>query len=83
MPITYMETGVVFQETCSSEEAEKLREFLETNPRGRLDFKNCLHIHSSILQVLMAAHADVVVPPDDPYLRNWVLPAFVAYNSNI
>ena len=78
MSIVYKETNVIFEGICSSEQAEKLREWLEMNPKGLLDFKNCQHIHSSVLQVLMAAHSVISVPPDDPYLRDWVMPSIVS-----
>ena len=75
MPVIPNETSVSLKEVCSVEEAETLLGWLHDNPEGTVDLKDCQHLHTAVLQVLMISKPEISTPPDDPYLREWILPA--------
>ena len=81
MPVTYLKTVAVLEGHCSVEEAEGLLEWLQDNPRGRVNLRDLSHPHSAVLQVLMALQPGVSVPPADPALADWLLPALGARPS--
>ena len=66
-------TGVV-----TVEDAEPLAVWLRARAGARtparVDLGTCTHLHTAVLQVLLAAHVQVTVPPVDPFLRDWVAP---------
>ncbi len=80
MPVTYQENAVVVEGTCSLEDVEKLLEWFEVHPKGTLNLKQCKHFHSAILQVFMIIRPEITELPDDPYLRDWVVPAMTTTN---
>ena len=72
MPISYKKTVAVLEGVCTVEEAETLWEWLRNNPGGKINLKACEHIHTSILQVLMASGAKISALPADPWLTGLV-----------
>ncbi len=74
MPIEYREKIAVFEGQCALEEVEVLMNWLENGPEGTIDLSRCDGLHGALLQVLIAAQRPVSVPPDDAFLREWVLP---------
>jgi len=75
MPVNYRKTVAVLEGVCTVEEAEGLLEWLSQHPRGKVKLKRCEHLHSAILQVLMAIKPPISAPPDDPEMAAWLLPA--------
>jgi hypothetical protein len=75
MAIDYKKTKAVFSELAGAEEAEGLLEWLTNHPKGKIDLKECSHLHPANLQVLMAAGCSAYVPPADPDLAAWVASA--------
>lgn len=57
------------------EEAEELCQLLAENPGAPLNLAECQHLHTAVLQVLMAARCTVAAPPQDPLLRGLIMPA--------
>jgi hypothetical protein len=72
MPIHYTETEARIEEQCTVEEAEPLFEWLQEHPEGRVDLSACDHMHTAILQVLMALRPPVSAPPDEPFFARWL-----------
>ncbi len=54
MPVTYLKTVARLEGACDVEEAEGLLEWLQEHPKGKLNLKECEHLHSAVLQVLLA-----------------------------
>jgi hypothetical protein len=54
---------------CRIEDAEPLLRLLSGDPQTVVDWRSCRSIHTSVLQVLLAARAKMMGPPDDNFLR--------------
>jgi hypothetical protein len=75
MPITYQKNIALFDNVVSVEEAEDLLEWIQKNPKGKVDLSLCTYLHAADLQVLMATNIAVVSWPQDENLKNWLLAA--------
>ncbi|MDQ5908060.1 MAG: hypothetical protein QG599_151 [Pseudomonadota bacterium] len=75
MPVEMMKNVACFKGVCTVEEAEPLLQWLQDQQRAKVKLKECTHLHTAILQVLMAAKVMVTLPPDDPDLARWLMPA--------
>lgn len=75
MAITYKKNVALFEDVISVEEAESLLEWIQKNPKGKVDFSRCTHLHAADLQVLMAANIAVTAWPHDEELKTWLLAA--------
>lgn len=82
MPIEFMRNVVSLKGVCTVEEAEPLLEWLQDQQRAKVKLKECTHIHTAVLQVLMAAKAMVTLPPEDPDLAKWLVPALRGARSS-
>lgn len=72
MAITYQKKWVVFQDVVGVEEAEGLLEWLMKNPKSKLNLKDCQHLHTANLQVIMAVKPAISVWPKDANLCAWL-----------
>lgn len=72
MAIIYKKNLATFDEVVSVEEAEDLLQWCQKNPRAKVDFSHCLHLHAANLQVLMAAGVTVTAWPQDIHLATWL-----------
>ena len=77
MAIDYKKTRAVFSEVAGPEEAEGLLEWLSKHPKGKIDLKECSHLHPANLQVLMAAQPTVIAWPQDAAFADWLKSALV------
>jgi hypothetical protein len=75
MPIEFMKSVATLKGVCTVEEAEPLLQWLQDQQRAKVKLKECTHIHTAVLQVLMAAKVMVTLPPEDPDLAKWLIPA--------
>jgi hypothetical protein len=75
MAITYKKNVAQFDGVASVEEAEDLLEWIQKNPKGKVDLARCTHMHAADLQVLMAANIAVAVWPQDEEIKMWLLAA--------
>ncbi len=75
MAITYKKNIALFDAVVSVEEAESLLEWLQKNPKGKVDLSHCTHLHAADLQVLMAARTAIAAWPQDEDLKTWLLAA--------
>lgn len=74
MPVTYEKSLARFAEVCTVEEAMEVQEWLGRHKAPRIDLSACTHLHTAVLQVLMAARPQLAAAPEDPFLRRWVAP---------
>lgn len=74
MPMRFGKTTVVFEEGCTVEEALPLLEFLQAHPNSRVNLRTCTHMHTAVLQVLMAVAPKVAALPEEDFLRRWLTP---------
>jgi len=72
MGIVYDKNRAHFADFVSVEDAEGLLEWLQANPKGKLDLAACTHLHTANLQVLMAAKPNIVSWPENASLALWI-----------
>lgn len=69
MAIEYQRRTARFHDIVGVEEAEVLLEWLQKQPKGRIDLSACTHLHAANLQVLMAAKPVIGAWPKNANLR--------------
>ncbi|MFC5359272.1 hypothetical protein [Azospirillum himalayense] len=74
MPIRLEDRTACFKGACTVEEAIPLAEWLCAVDEPRLDLGGCTALHTALLQVLLAKGKPVAVPPEDAFLKDWVMP---------
>lgn len=72
MPISYKKTVAVLQDYCTIEEAETLLEWLLEHPKAKLNLKQLEHLHTAVLQVIMALQPAISAMPDDIHNFYWL-----------
>lgn len=72
MAIAYDKKKAQFADFVSVEEAEGLLQWLQSNPKGKLNLAACTHLHAANLQVLMAAKPNIVAWPEDDGFARWI-----------
>ena len=65
---------VLVEADCVVEDAETLAALLEADPARRVDLSQCRHMHGAVLQALLYYAPHLTGSPQDPFLRDWVLP---------
>lgn len=80
MGIRFEDNLAVLEDFCTVAEAEGLLEWLLVHPHGEVDMSACRHIHSAILQVLLAA-GRMMLPPHEDFLRRWIWPSMCGVNQ--
>ena len=68
--------GILLLEgACPSDDAETLLQHLTASPQATVDLRNCLSIHTAVIQVLLAAKPRLLGPPTaDTPLWRWAYP---------
>jgi len=79
MPIRFEADVAVFEGACAVDEVMDLAGWLDgrgLDGQGgaRVDLGRCTGLHTALLQLLMAARAEVAVEPEDGFLRGRVVP---------
>ena len=69
MSIVLKKQVAALEDQCSIEEAETLLEWFIDKPKGKVNCKKLTHLHSAILQVLMAKQPAVSAWPDDENIK--------------
>ena len=64
--------GIILDGACPVEDAEPLLQMLQANPSAPLDWTRCSHLHTAVLQVLLAAGTVPTGPCGDPWVGQWV-----------
>ncbi len=65
MPIQFDAHTAVCLGNCTVEEAEILLQWRQQQPDGQVDLQDCTHLHTAVLQVLLATQTPVVALPLD------------------
>ena len=81
MPLRLGDRTAVLDGVITVEDAEPLTQWLRATPAAEVDLRDCAHLHTAAVQALLVARATVTVLPEDPFLRQWVVPAFAARTS--
>lgn len=59
---------------CGIDDAEALQRSLLAAPDSTVRWETCEHLHTAVLQVLLAAKAGASDVPSNPFLREHVAP---------
>ena len=65
---------IVLEGRCAVEDAETLVRLLLRAPAATVDWRDCDHAHTAIIQILMAARPAMRGPPRSIQLRHWIEP---------
>ncbi len=63
---------VILEGTCGADDAEPLLQLLQATSQARVDWARCDHLHTAVLQVILAARPLLVGPCGDAWVRQWV-----------
>lgn len=70
MPVQYKKGAVHLNGVCAVEEAEQLLAWVLSHPGAKADLSRCEHLHSAVLQVLLASDLVVSRPPSQARLAD-------------
>jgi hypothetical protein len=65
-------TAIILDGNCTVEEAEPLLQLLQATPVACLDWRQCTHLHTAVLQVILAARPPLIGPCGDAWFQRWV-----------
>jgi hypothetical protein len=63
---------VILDGNCPVEDAEPLLEFLQATPGADLDWRQCSHLHTAVLQVVLAGRPRLIGPCGDDWIERYV-----------
>jgi hypothetical protein len=63
---------IVLFGSCPVDEAEPLHRMLLSDRTAQLDWTQCSHLHSAILQLILAAQPSLTGPCGDPVVNRWI-----------
>ena len=72
MPIDLHPERAHLRGKCRLEDAEALREWLQQNPGCELDLSACTHLHSGVLQIILAHGRLPIAWPSDASFARWL-----------
>jgi hypothetical protein len=72
MPLNLIGDTAVADGECLVEDALALLEFLQANGGARVDLRACIHVHTAVLQVLLATRPTIVALPREAFLGRWL-----------
>jgi len=66
---------------CPVEEAETLLQLLQSTPAAPCDWTRCSHLHTAVVQVILAARPALIGPCGDAWIEQWVSRQLVLENA--
>ena len=72
MAIRFEDEVAYLEDVVSVEEAEDLLGWLQGHPGRPVDWSACDHLHTAVLQVLLAMEPPLHGTPRDDFLARWV-----------
>jgi hypothetical protein len=64
---------VVLEGRCPVEDAEQLLQMLQSNPGAPCDLTLCNHLHTAVVQVILAARPSLIGPCGDAWVEQWIV----------
>lgn len=74
MTVRLSDRAIPFQDDDPVDEAEALLDLLLANPNAPVDWTACRQLHSSLVQVLLAARPAMRGVPESSFLQRWIVP---------
>ncbi len=75
MSVTLDNGMIRLEGDCPVEEAETLVGLLQGAAASSVDFSQCRHLHSALVQALLAFRVRIVGESQTPFIRDFVTPA--------
>jgi hypothetical protein len=72
MPFTFAGDTITADRDSTVEDALPLLEFLQSHGDAEIDLGACTHMHTAVLQVLLAARPRIVAPTRESFLARWL-----------
>lgn len=69
MPIRYLNLTAVCEGVCTADEAEPLARWLSGRRAALVHLGDAEHLHTAVVQVLLAANTLISASPQDPLLQ--------------
>jgi hypothetical protein len=66
--------AITLDGVCGVEDAEPLLQMLLATPEAPLDWTRCEHLHTAVVQVVLAAGPELVGQCGDPWVGQWITP---------
>jgi hypothetical protein len=63
---------ILLEGVCPVEDAESLLQLLQATPEARLDWTRSNHLHTAVVQVILATRPALVGRCGDPWVAEWV-----------
>lgn len=63
---------IMVEGSCPVDEAEPLHRMLLSDPSAQLDWSQCTHLHTAIVQLVLAMRPSLVGPCGDPFVERWI-----------
>lgn len=63
---------IVLQGHCPVEDAELLLQLVQETPAASLDWTRSVHLHTAVLQVIVAARPTLLGPCGDAWVGRWL-----------
>ena len=74
MTVIYHRKKAVIEGVCTVEEAEDLLQWLIKHPGRNVDLQGAQHLHTAVVQALMALKPGIQGEPKNDFLRSHVVP---------
>lgn len=66
------DSTIVLEGRCPIEDAEPLWQLLQATPGAPCDWTRCNHLHTAVVQVILAARPALAGPCGDAWIQTWV-----------
>ncbi len=63
---------IVLEGNCPVEDAEPLLQMLQATPAAACDWTRCSHVHTAVIQIVLAARPKLIGPCGDPWIDQWI-----------
>jgi hypothetical protein len=80
MPFIFAGNTAIAEGAASAEDALTLVEFLQSHRNARFDLGSCGHVHTAVVQLLMATRPEIVALPREAFLSRWLSLALATAN---
>lgn len=82
MTVSREGSTIRLERVCRVEDAEPLTALLQGISDSTLDLSSCKGLHAAVVQAILAFGPNIVGVPDEPFLRDRLLPVLVGARSS-
>lgn len=82
MTVSREGSTIRLQGVCRVEDAEPLTALLQSISDSTLDLSTCEGLHAAVVQAILAFRPNIVGVPDEPFLRDRLLPALIGVQAS-